>query len=343
MTSYRLLKLLLTLPVLYVAVISDGVAERLYKWVDANGNIQYSNRLPPEASQHERQEMNEQGRVLKIYSAPQTEEQKAEAKLLAELEAKRKARARKRAIYDRSLLATYSSVEDMRDAQNGKVTMIESLIQLTHSRVDSMQERLTTLAGEAARYERSGKPLPFTLKQQIQNLRDQIEHNRQFAADKEAEMVEIRAQFARDISRYEKLTGEKTLSASRRSPLEIALDNPGITLDRSDRALLTAFSSEEDLQFARNEDLARQDREIKSAFDLLEATQQKLVRLSDTASDYESAGKAPPDTLIEQIKSASAEVAAAERELQQERRKKLETEQKYATDLQRFRVLTASN
>ena len=38
--------------------------------------------------------------------------------------------------------------------------MVESLIQLTHSRIESMQDRLEALTEDAAGYERSGKQLP---------------------------------------------------------------------------------------------------------------------------------------------------------------------------------------
>jgi len=66
------LRVLLLLPAAIAA--GDAHAERTYKWIDADGNVNYSNRLPPESAQHERKEMNKQGRVLRVYSAPLTEE-----------------------------------------------------------------------------------------------------------------------------------------------------------------------------------------------------------------------------------------------------------------------------
>jgi len=342
MNNYRTCCLLLIIPALCLGTAGHA-GERLYKWVDADGNVQYSSRLPPEAAQREREVINDQGRVIKVYSAPKTEEEKAEARRIAGLEAKRKERARKRAIHDRSLLATYSSIEDMRNAQEGKITMVESLVQLTHSRIKSMQEHLVTLTDEAASYERSGKPLPFTLKQQIQNLRDQISHNKQFASDKESEVVEIKAQFDRDIKRYEELTSDEPQHASNRSALEIAMANPDLELDRSDRTLLTAYSSEEDLQFARNEELAGLDKEIRTAFDDLETLQRQLSKLSEAAAEYEASGKAPPETLINQMKDAIASVEQGEKVLQTRRQQKQDIERRYAADIERYRVLTASN
>ena len=70
------IRCLLAIPALLLA--GSALAERAYKWVDADGNIQYSNRLPPEAALTERKEINEQGRVVKVYKAPPTAEEKAD-------------------------------------------------------------------------------------------------------------------------------------------------------------------------------------------------------------------------------------------------------------------------
>lgn len=346
MTMHRKTSLLLIVPVLCLTAASAAMAEkaaRMYKWVDADGNVQYSNRLPPEATQAERKVINDQGRVLKVYSAPQSEEEKAEARRLAELEAKRKERERKRAIHDRSLLATYANIDDMRNAQDGKITMVESLVQLTHSRITSMEERLVTLTEEAARYERSGKSLPLTLQQQIQNLRDQIAHNSQFASDKEAEIVEIKAQFERDIRRYEQLTGDEPLRASQGTALEIAMSNPDLQLDRDDRTLLIAYSSEEDLQFARREELEAIEQEIRTTFEEVENLQKQLTNLSNTAADYQTSGKAVPDSLAGRVRVIRDRIATAEQVLQAKRQRKHDVEQQYTADIERFRVLTASS
>jgi len=187
MKMNQTLRLLAILSTAFAAAASHA-EQRTYKWIDADGNVTYSNRMPPESTRHERKVINKHGRVVKIYSAPLTDEEKVEQQRLAELAAKKKERARKRAIHDRSLLATYSNSKDMEKARDDKISLINSLIHLTKSRIKSMQQRLLTLSEEAAQFERSGQQLPFTLHSQITNLRDQIAHNKQFTKDK---LVEI--------------------------------------------------------------------------------------------------------------------------------------------------------
>ncbi|MDH3979581.1 MAG: DUF4124 domain-containing protein [Gammaproteobacteria bacterium] len=335
---------LILLPALCLAASTSAVAERLYKWVDADGNVQYSSQVPPEASQQERKEINERGRVVKVYSAPKTAEEKAEAKRLAELEEKKRKRARKRAIHDRSLLASYANKEDMLNAQQGKISMVESLVQLTHSRIKSMQERLAILTEDAAGYERSGKKLPARLQQQIQNLRDQVVHNTQFAKDKEAEIVVIKQQFEHDIARYEELTTDPADEKKpRKSALELAMENPDLELDDLDRTLLTAYSSEKDLLFARNEELEALENEIGKAFEMVDKLQKRLTELSSDAGAYEARDESPPRTLVSKIKDVKTDIRQGETLLREKRNQKEEAEQRYKKDIDRYRYLTASN
>lgn len=336
------LRLVLVLPAVIASTAVHG--DRAYKWVDADGNVTYSNRMPPESTKHERKELNNQGRVVKVYSAPLTAEEKVEAKRLAELAAKKKERARKRAIHDRSLLATYTNVADMEKARETKISTIDALVHLTNSRVKSMQERLLHLSEEAAQYERSGKHLPFRLHSQITNLRDQIVHNRQFAKDKKVEVEEIRHQFNADIARFRELTDDEPATArSGPSPLELAKNNPNVKLNRHDRTLLSTFTSVEDLLFARNEEVENIDFSIRQAYDRIDTMQAHLAELSNNADEYEADGELLPEKLLREMKQVMREISDSESYLQDKRSLKQKVLDQFEQDIQRFRMLTASN
>lgn len=188
-------------------VVTAVSAERTFKWVDEEGNIHFGDRVPPRYANREREEINEQGRTVKVYEAPKTAEEKAEIRRQAELEAAEKERTKKRAIHDRSLLATYSSEEDMLMARDGKIASVDALIQLTNSRIESSRKRLLTLETEAAEFERSGKPVPKILQSQITTARSQLTDNEAFVIAKEKERQVITEKFSADISRYRELKG----------------------------------------------------------------------------------------------------------------------------------------
>ena len=202
--SHRYVFCLILLP----ALLSGGkvLAERIYKWVDENGEIQYGDRVPPQYATTERSVMNDQGRTVKVYAAPKSPEEKAEAQALVTKKAEERKIAEQQAVRDHSLLSTYSSEEDMLMARDGKVASVETLIQLTNSRLDSMQKRLNELTNDAAEFERSGKKLPEALVNQIKNIKEQIEHNEDFLKAKQKEMELIASKFDEDIKRYRELT-----------------------------------------------------------------------------------------------------------------------------------------
>ena len=328
------------------AVLLSGTAlgERLYKWVDPDGQVHYSNRVPPEAAKQRREVINEQGRTVKVYRAPLTPEEKLEEERLAELEKKKRELAEKRAIHDRSLLATYSNTDDMYVAMQGKLEAVESLIKLTNSRVNSLQNRLLELTEEAASYERSGRQLPGNLQRQISNLRDQIDQNKAFVEDKKLEMEDIRLQSEADIRRFKELTTDEpdiTRTEKQISALEAAEANPDIELTRHDRTLLATYASEEDLLFARDEEISNLNAAINDTASHLDTMQIQLAKLSDNIDEYQVRNEIPPDNLVFRMKELIREIAGTQEALEQQRSEKHALDEKFANDITRFRRLTA--
>jgi hypothetical protein len=335
---------LLLLPAILLS--GNALGERLYKWVDTEGQVHYSNQLPPEASRGEREVINEQGRTLKVYPAPLTAEEKLEQLRLDELDKKKRELAEKRAMHDRSLLATYSNTDDMQVAMEGKLAAVESLVKLTNSRINSLQNRLLELTEDAANFERSGKQLPDNLQRQISNLREQITQNKAFAEDKKLEMEDIRLQSEADVRRYIELTTDKPdtdATKKQLSALEVAEANPNIELTRHDRTLLATYASEEDLLFARDQEVSNINAAINDTAGRLDTMQIHLAELSDNVDEYQTRNEIPPDNLVELMKDLIREIAGTQDLLDQQRKEKQLLDERYENDLIRFRRLTTSN
>ena len=71
-----LLSVLMTTATLFVLSFPAG-AGALYKWVDENGQIRYSDRLPPTQVRRKHQQLNSQGVVLSTKEAAKSAEQLA--------------------------------------------------------------------------------------------------------------------------------------------------------------------------------------------------------------------------------------------------------------------------
>ena len=194
---------LLLLPALLTT--TPAQAERMFKWVDENGKIHYSDRVPPQHSKLERREYDQRGRQVKLYERAKTPEEKAEAERLAAIEEEKRRQAERSTVHDRSLLATYSSEPDMLLARDGKLASVDALIQLTNSRIESTESRLREYAAEAAEFERSGKRVPAALQEQIRTARELIAENKEFVKQKVNEREGIATRFDNDIARYREL------------------------------------------------------------------------------------------------------------------------------------------
>ena len=327
-------------------IATSASAERTFKWIDNEGQVHYGNNVPPEYAKTERKVINEQGRTVRVYEAAKTPEQRAAAKKVAKLEARKKVLDEKQATHDRSLLATYASEEDMLLARDGKVASVEALLQLTNSRVESMKQRLHGLTEEAATYERSGKQLPHTVETQINNLRAQIIRNEAFIKEKDQELDAINSRFDTDISRFIELTADRNntkTSAQRIANLEAAKNNPNIELTRHDRTLLTTYGGEDDLLLAREQKLGSLNELIALTNERIESMQIHFAELSDNADEYESRGQKLPEVLLGQMKNVLESIAQSEELLALKTKEKAEIEQQYSADIKRYRQLTASN
>ncbi len=362
--SHHILRCLILLPLL--AYTSPSTAERTFRWVDENGQVHYGDRVPPEYANKERLQLDDQGRTIKVYEAPKTPEEKAEAQRLAVIETARKKIAEKRLRRDRTLLATYSSEEDMLQARDGKVASVDSLIQLTHQRIRSMQKRLLELTDDAAEYERSGKKLPVGLQQQISNIREQITQNENFVKDKQLEIEGIRRQFDADIARFQELTSDKQqataaavpdldevereLEAEEKQPPPAPVvsraprkQRPDIELSRSDRTLLATYTNEAALLDARDDKLASINAGIRETATTIDSLQSRLSDLVDNADEYEKAGNTPPETLLNQMQGVLDDITRNEGIMEARRRDKREVERQFEEDLDRYREITVEN
>lgn len=179
-------------------------AERTYKWVDAQGNIHYGDRVPMQAKARQRQEINEQGRTVKEFHQ-KTAEELAEQRRRAALEQQQQQHSRAQEDQDSELLAAYKSEADLLAVRDSEVDSRKELIRMTRIRLESLQQRLADFTAEAADYEQRGKPVPEFVQHQMKQLRGQIARNEDIITAKQAELERIEATYAADIARYQEL------------------------------------------------------------------------------------------------------------------------------------------
>jgi Domain of unknown function (DUF4124) len=138
----RRLKWLVVTCLLFGAHLSDlGVTAshaQLYKWVDENGKVQYSDTVPPGATDRARKELRADGTVKTSTERAATAEEKRLAALKAIEDAKLKQIQDERDRKDKALLNTYSDLADFDRVRDRALGTMEGEIR-------GLQEREVTL------------------------------------------------------------------------------------------------------------------------------------------------------------------------------------------------------
>ena len=185
---------------------------KLYRYTDANGVVRYSDSIPPELANRDRDILNEQGVRVGFEEGEITVEERAQiARLaaLAEAEQRDKADATRR---DNMLLETYLSVDDIEDLRDRRLELLESQIKVTELYLANLRKRLLTLQEEASNYkpytsDSNAAPVPENLAIDLSRTTASINLYEQTLSRTRSEQEMLKESFERDISRFRELKG----------------------------------------------------------------------------------------------------------------------------------------
>ncbi len=177
-------------------------AGKIYRWVDAEGNVHLSDRVPSEHVGNARSELSESGRELKRVQAAKTPEEIAREKELEKLRAEQQRLIEIQRAKDQVLLRTFRTEDDLLMARNGKLAAIDSNIHVIRGNIRRMKNRLAEMQQSAAARERQGQPLSKNLLKDIENTRSQLRDSYTTIIQKEQEKEAIRNKASRDLARF---------------------------------------------------------------------------------------------------------------------------------------------
>jgi hypothetical protein len=198
---------------LAAALLPIPALAKLYKWVDANGKVHYSDKVPPEAVSRGHEEKTDTGLTVKTVDAAKSKEQlEAERRAKAEAEAQQRAEQeakRKQAEQDRILLLTFSNEKEIERSRDDRLGALDGRIQLTQERIGKLSEQLEQARAQAAQAERSGRGTLQQMHARIDTLRQQIADYEDFIRARQQERAGIADKFNADLVRFRELMVEK--------------------------------------------------------------------------------------------------------------------------------------
>ncbi len=206
--------LAVTLALVLCALSAPVSSASLYKWIDENGQVRYSDRLPPNQVKKKHQQLSKQGVVLSTTEDARSEEEIAEElEKQQALESERAEQARLKQIQDKKdqvLLLTFSSAEEIDLAREDRLAVVDSVIRLIEKSIASTQTKLDELQANADEvYLSQGKEVPGGLAQKIEHFTRKIENREAQLELKLDEKAKINARFDSDLERFRLLKSEQ--------------------------------------------------------------------------------------------------------------------------------------
>jgi hypothetical protein len=197
--------LLVLLPLVAAAAQGD---QKLYRWVDKEGNVHYGDRVPAEYAEVDKEVLNEHGITLDVMRGKKSEAELAEERRQEELRMRREQQRRQ----DQALLATYLSIDEIIMHRDRRVELFQAQSRVTELYLRNLQKRLDSLQAEASRYrpysdDPDAEMIKPDLAADLANTREAIarhEANLQRFQEDEQNIV---ARFESDIDRFRELKG----------------------------------------------------------------------------------------------------------------------------------------
>ncbi len=202
---------LITGMVLFTSPSADA---RLYKWVDSEGNIIYSQTPPPKEAQSGHVELNRRGLKLREVDAPLTDAEREEREEQDRERAKTAALLELKAQRDDRLLKTFPSLNALDQARDYRLETLDQKLRYLESRVNDCTDKLELNGDRVANFRRKNLAVPQQLVVEKAALDLELADLMSRVDSAQAERDGVSASYAADRERYIELSASRKRVAS---------------------------------------------------------------------------------------------------------------------------------
>jgi len=204
----------MTIPAFRVLLIVVGLAlasgpamaQKVYRWVDENGQVHYGDKVPPQYASQDRDILNKHGVAVGRQEGLETP---AEARARIAQEERQKAEQEK-AQRDRMLVSTYQNVEEIELLRARRLELVDSNIMIQQQSVANLKARLGEQQVRAARFkpineDPQARPMPEGLAEDIERTKSDLRTQEANLHRKQEERDALNAKFDAEIVRFVEL------------------------------------------------------------------------------------------------------------------------------------------
>lgn len=214
MRTARLALILALGCVLATAAAAQAQKQKLYRWVDKDGKVHYSDALPPEAVDRARRELSAtSGMTVDTVERALTDAERdaLSAEQAEALAAKRS--AAEQAERDQMLLGSYPSEKDIERAYQERIALLEESLKASQVAIEGQRQSLASLLASAADRELSGQPVDARTVATVRETHRQIALQREQLQRHEIQRAALQQEFESTLARYRELRAEQDAKA----------------------------------------------------------------------------------------------------------------------------------
>ena len=184
-------------------LLAPTVRATTYKWVDDQGKVHYTDKIPPEAINKGSVELNKQGVPIKKTDPALTPEQRQARE--AEEERVRQAAKIREEIQrkDRALLQSYTTEGEIELSKKRALGTIDGQIQSAQAYMVTLNKRKQEIETRAAAPGKS--PQPQGTEREIASVNEELEKQADLIAAKRKEIAVVTARYDADKQRWREL------------------------------------------------------------------------------------------------------------------------------------------
>jgi hypothetical protein len=193
--------------------------KKLYRWVDKDGKVQFSDALPPEAVDQARTEINAQSGMAtaQVDRALTAEERAAKEKADAE-----KARAEKDAeqarMTEEAMIASFQTEDDLKRSFQVRIELMQQTLDAIEAGIGSQRASLTGLLAQASEAELAGTPVAAKQVATIRELHSEMIKQQQMLVLKQGELLDLDKELVRLIERFRELKAPRSETTAPAEP-----------------------------------------------------------------------------------------------------------------------------
>ena len=175
----------------------------MYRWVDGNGRVHYSDTLPQNYQKSGTAEMNKQGLVIR--------RTQSEAERMAEIareaeQLKIERQKAEQARLDRALLATYTTEAEIDLARDRALEHHKLAIRGAETRAQAVEANLAELRTRISNIEKSGRPVSPDMQSQLAQIHKESLELKRTILNNEDAMLQVREKYEADKRRFRELS-----------------------------------------------------------------------------------------------------------------------------------------